>query len=1435
MGRANRRTKKGSNPPPGPVAVASTSKLPGLTSTIAIAADPTRGYKIRVLLYDFLNVTKDPNSERRINSTTDEHYVSAPYFDHDQAMVVKAAIVDADLSKHDPKISDYTDAETPGHADLTTWPPYMRHFLENAIEKAYNDFLASLPEKEKLSLFTTPCASADDIVKEIKSLDIMTRRGSSSKTCISMVQKLGDQLEPFFKIVEIFVSSKPEIAALVWGSVRFVFKLAETYTTFFDKLTQLLSSLTDAIPQYDEMLELCVKKPTQTQDEKSRGRIRLHIGRIYEDIFSVLHIATSVLTKPDGKRKRTPVVSSSLVWKPFEARFGEVMERMATNRLFVFQQLMIWNAAMSSHEITKAAEERDVSSIEREDAALERKLAEDERKIMEEERALSAEHRHDTTARLEAIYRKLQDLESKRKGNPGAGKTVLATSIVEELQRAEPQDESCSSVHYYFFDHHCPPECAPSSAYRAIAAQLLWENRTDSTLLDRLTFLMDTKKGGQLHATDAQLLDILHLCLDPNAVVILDGVDECTDSESFSQALLGLSNRLPSLRLLILSRVNVSSLKLAVPPGRRFAMQKRKTRPDIYRFFAEKLEDMAEDGLLPEASLTDEDKASLTEHLCKGADGMFLWARLMIRCLRSAHLTRQRRLRMIREVNLPEGLEKMYERIVAVIHAPGSHAASLASKILTWLAFSIVPVTSRQLRAAIAAQEGEMLSADDDEDEVTEFQECAVMACAGLVEPSRVGPNSECPKGEKGLRFIHLSLQELIEAKKNIEGAQFSLMAKPPGVALGHDIFRAGPQAITELQHFDDPQKSRMEASAREVRNWIKAIDKGYMNDQKPTPALLSNVRVSVESLILEVQKVEETWHTQLEKTPGIVWDEMTFFAKSRMFVSLNSMDMTVQEPEAPDYPGISDIPVAKMSKTSLDGSIKGILCIWAPRFIHDRNTFSNYRLASRNRRKDIRWLCEGWVATYQVWQMDHLERPTGKIQLALCPEDIIQPIRQYLDHPMARGLDLPLEIGADAASFCILRTVYFVKTAQSPSDSKIFSQTLGTLTPNIEPDFTWAASNSITPQHSSFFYNLYFSLNGSFLALHESEEDVSHLLAFECQRDVEHDLLVKLVNKLEIHNSKVEKLCFHHTQPLLAFSVVFNRDRYTKHRVLLIWNFSHDKSQTLTTTRGQSRELSKALASTMMTQVDTSGAGTEVSLTRYEGEAIRKSKVVTLPRSAHFEGAVHKVLPHLSQQDMFRVSVDMDRRRHYSLDAPSGGPNASVIEKHAAFVGVSSSPSPSTRTHEHGLGRLAVDGVEWRQCKCDVLWIGGYMAIHSRGASALGSPDAVNLMKPAEIPAAHGSFSSQGCSRMKQLARRTVTSSRRGAEKLSVKPMLASDASAESGRVGELLPIWKLPDGTKSAYKDGVVFTRWGRSGVAVGDALTFSARKKAASAAHT
>ncbi|KAF5574771.1 hypothetical protein FPANT_11619 [Fusarium pseudoanthophilum] len=77
-----------------------------LTTTSTIAADPILGYRIRVLLHDFLSVTKDSRSEKRINSTTDEQYISVPYFDEGQAAVIKAAIIDVDFAKHASAAAD---------------------------------------------------------------------------------------------------------------------------------------------------------------------------------------------------------------------------------------------------------------------------------------------------------------------------------------------------------------------------------------------------------------------------------------------------------------------------------------------------------------------------------------------------------------------------------------------------------------------------------------------------------------------------------------------------------------------------------------------------------------------------------------------------------------------------------------------------------------------------------------------------------------------------------------------------------------------------------------------------------------------------------------------------------------------------------------------------------------------------------------------------------------------------------------------------------------------------------------------------------------------------------------------------------------------------------------------------------------------------------
>ncbi|RBA15137.1 hypothetical protein FPRO05_12977 [Fusarium proliferatum] len=79
---------------------ASRAPANALITTSTVATDPILGYRIRVLLHDFLNVTKDSRSQKRLNSAIDEHYISGPYFDEGQAAMVKAAIIDVDLVNH---------------------------------------------------------------------------------------------------------------------------------------------------------------------------------------------------------------------------------------------------------------------------------------------------------------------------------------------------------------------------------------------------------------------------------------------------------------------------------------------------------------------------------------------------------------------------------------------------------------------------------------------------------------------------------------------------------------------------------------------------------------------------------------------------------------------------------------------------------------------------------------------------------------------------------------------------------------------------------------------------------------------------------------------------------------------------------------------------------------------------------------------------------------------------------------------------------------------------------------------------------------------------------------------------------------------------------------------------------------------------------------
>ena len=92
-------------------------------------------------------------------------------------------------------------------------------------------------------------------------------------------------------------------------------------------------------------------------------------------------------------------------------------------------------------------------------------------------------------------------------------------------------------------------------------------------------------------------------------------------------------------------------------------ISKASTREDIGKYLATQTGVLVEDNYFPPKTKPQ----SLVHHMLKGADGRFLWARLMIGYLKPPALTPSRRLREVSAVKLPEELAKMYRRIKSLI------------------------------------------------------------------------------------------------------------------------------------------------------------------------------------------------------------------------------------------------------------------------------------------------------------------------------------------------------------------------------------------------------------------------------------------------------------------------------------------------------------------------------------------------------------------------------------------------------------------------------------------------------------------------------------------------------------------------------------------------------------------------------------------------
>ena len=266
--------------------------------------------------------------------------------------------------------------------------------------------------------------------------------------------------------------------------------------------------------------------------------------------------------------------------------------------------------------------------------------------------------------------------------NPGAGKTVLSSFLIDHLKSAE-SDAVQENVFYFFCKNTDVDKNTSTVVVRSLLYQLyksIKDQKASQSLDHDLAVALDG--SGQPRAVNFTVLWQLfstHVTSLSSATVILDALDECQDPNQLIDGLKELS-KLRSIKVIVTSRKEshldnelngVSSIEIAPED----------IDADIAAFVEAKVEASSR---LSHPMVRD----LVITKLCNAHDGMFLWVYLVLKELKSCISMAQVEDALAK---LPTGLDGIYKSILDRLQTTLSRSSfDLCSKVLVWVVSATV-------------------------------------------------------------------------------------------------------------------------------------------------------------------------------------------------------------------------------------------------------------------------------------------------------------------------------------------------------------------------------------------------------------------------------------------------------------------------------------------------------------------------------------------------------------------------------------------------------------------------------------------------------------------------------------------------------------------------------------------------------------------------
>ncbi|KAJ5892886.1 hypothetical protein N7504_009577 [Penicillium tannophilum] len=308
-------------------------------------------------------------------------------------------------------------------------------------------------------------------------------------------------------------------------------------------------------------------------------------------------------------------------------------------------------------------------------------------------------------------------------GVPGAGKTVLASIIIDHLETKYANDESVA-ITYLYFDYRQRIEFP--DLLSSLLRQLLQANPGLDGIIAELNFRRQHNPS-RLSETEVQKELELAMSQCSEVFFLIDALDECLDVRVRRQFLIWIRNLLNSngqTKIKVLATTRHEDEFGQDCFSNDLNLEIKASREDVESFL-----DASLDYLPPFIQRKPELWEYIRTQIIESAGGMFLLVRLYLNLLLDEK--NEKRVRKLGS-QLESGsgaYDHAYNETMKRIEQQSPFSQDLAKRILGWVTFSARPLTAVELQDVIAVEIGEP---EFDEMNITDIGEM-ISVCSGLV------------------------------------------------------------------------------------------------------------------------------------------------------------------------------------------------------------------------------------------------------------------------------------------------------------------------------------------------------------------------------------------------------------------------------------------------------------------------------------------------------------------------------------------------------------------------------------------------------------------------------------------------------------------------------------------------------------------------------